>query len=312
MPTTSHKNLDDTTETIPFWAMETAREVLLRESHRLSDQGEPDLPHPELRASLTEAIAQALVKARQWGGVIEGTENERARDISRDQANELQDVLRTLAPSGTALIRSARDLVRRYEALQRGQEPQGDIKAGGEAEQLRAGIEEILGALDHRTQESLIDDLRGLIDRVDARDSLALLSTYDDLKQTIKTLGDNNKTLNLALLGQQKVTGVYAEVAEEQVRQDQKWGEQNHDPFVWFTILGEEYGEACQKALSLRFWKPGPDWTGQAGAATDYRNHLHNRLRTELVQVAAVSIAFIECLDREIWQWGSHDIPEAR
>jgi len=40
-----------------------------------------------------------------------------ATDITQDQANELQDILRTLTNGGTALITSARDLVKRYEAL---------------------------------------------------------------------------------------------------------------------------------------------------------------------------------------------------
>ncbi len=40
-----------------------------------------------------------------------------ATDITQAQANELQDILRTLTNSGTALITSARELVRRYEAL---------------------------------------------------------------------------------------------------------------------------------------------------------------------------------------------------
>lgn len=363
MPTTSHENLDDTIEAIPSWAMEWSRQLLLRESRRLPNPGEPyphrdepNLPYPELRTSLTEAIAQALVEARYSGERIAGTENERARDISQDQANELQDVLRTLTSSGTALIRSARDLVRRYEKLQKEiAEPKGNLVAGGEAEQLREGIEKIMGELDGAVHWDLLRKIRKLFDQVDARDSLALLAAYDDLargvrnlmeddentfedaeadpralqqdylsyltdlrderaadKRTLMLLRTSNDALNLAIAAQQKVTGVYAQVAEERVRQDQKWGEQNHDPFVWFTILGEEYGEACQEALSLRFWKPGPDWTGQAGSATEYRDHLHDRLRAELVQVAAVAISFIECLDREIRQWGSHSIPEAR
>jgi NTP pyrophosphatase (non-canonical NTP hydrolase) len=78
-------------------------------------------------------------------------------------------------------------------------------------------------------------------------------------------------------------------VAEERVRQDVKWGEQNHDPFLYLTILGEEYGEACEAALRLRFSE------GDASA-----------LRSELVQIAAVAVACVECLDRGAWSWGAH------
>lgn len=35
---------------------------------------------------------------------------------------------------------------------------------------------------------------------------------------------------------------ILREVSDERVRQDAKWGEQNHDPFKWLCILGEEVG----------------------------------------------------------------------
>lgn len=71
-------------------------------------------------------------------------------------------------------------------------------------------------------------------------------------------------------------------VADERVRQDAKWGEQNHHPFTYLAILGEEVGEANQAALQATFG--GKTWA-------DYR--------TELVHVAAVAVAMIECLDRK-------------
>lgn len=70
-------------------------------------------------------------------------------------------------------------------------------------------------------------------------------------------------------------------VADERKQQDAKWGEQNHDPYIWLAVLGEEVGEVNQAALKATF-------SGQAWA--DYR--------AELVQVAAVAVAMIECLDR--------------
>lgn len=68
-------------------------------------------------------------------------------------------------------------------------------------------------------------------------------------------------------------------IMEERARQDEKWGEQNHDPFVWLAILGEEYGEACKTA---------------------YEGEEHH-LRVELVHVAAVAVAMLECGDRQGW-----------
>jgi NTP pyrophosphatase (non-canonical NTP hydrolase) len=78
-------------------------------------------------------------------------------------------------------------------------------------------------------------------------------------------------------------------VMTERSRQDAKWGEQNHDPFTYLTILAEEFGELAQAALHLRF----------GGRAAD-------GLRMEAVHTAAVALAIIECLDRGAWQWGSN------
>ncbi len=84
-------------------------------------------------------------------------------------------------------------------------------------------------------------------------------------------------------------------VIEERLRQDKKWGEQNHDPFLYLTILGEEYGETCKAALELRF-KTDPETEAERCA----------HLREEAVQTAAVALAIVECLDRKKWSWGSH------
>lgn len=75
-------------------------------------------------------------------------------------------------------------------------------------------------------------------------------------------------------------------VRQERERQDAKWGEQNHDPFLWLTILTEEVGEAAQAALKARF-------SGQSIDA----------YRDELIQVAAVAVAAMESLERGKWRW---------
>ena len=76
-------------------------------------------------------------------------------------------------------------------------------------------------------------------------------------------------------------------VKHERIRQDAKWGEQDHDPFCWITILGEEFGEASRAAMERHF-----------GNGTDAE------LMTELAHVAAVAVAAIECLLRGTWSWG--------
>lgn len=70
---------------------------------------------------------------------------------------------------------------------------------------------------------------------------------------------------------------IFREIGLERCKQDEKWGEQNHNPYKWIAILIEEVGEAGQAVLQEK-----PD-----------------SYRKELVQVAAVTIAMIECFDRQ-------------
>lgn len=75
-------------------------------------------------------------------------------------------------------------------------------------------------------------------------------------------------------------------VLAERARQDQQWGEQNNDPFVYLAVLTEEVGELAQAALHARFG--GPASVG---------------LNMEAVHVAAVALAIVECLLRDRWAW---------
>jgi hypothetical protein len=53
---------------------------------------------------------------------------------------------------------------------------------------------------------------------------------------------------------------------------------------MWNAILSEEVGESAQEVLTL-------EWGEEAGGG-------HGNLREELVQVAAVAVAWIEAIDR--------------
>ena len=77
----------------------------------------------------------------------------------------------------------------------------------------------------------------------------------------------------------------------ERQLQDDKLGQQNHDPQAWMAILGEEFGELCQAANDLRWPKSNPD-------ADPFRHAL-----VEAVQTAAVAKAIVECLLRSTWKW---------
>jgi NTP pyrophosphatase (non-canonical NTP hydrolase) len=64
----------------------------------------------------------------------------------------------------------------------------------------------------------------------------------------------------------------------ERKRQDEKWGEQNHGDLYWLGILMEEVGELAQAVIEGKRLE---------------RN-------AELIPVAAVAVAWRECLDRRV------------
>ena len=76
-------------------------------------------------------------------------------------------------------------------------------------------------------------------------------------------------------------------VSLERSRQDRKWGEQNHNPFVWLAILGEEFGELQKAILEYNF--------------ADYYKEPTKEIETELIQVTAVAKAMWECGKRNGW-----------
>lgn len=88
---------------------------------------------------------------------------------------------------------------------------------------------------------------------------------------------------------------ILRKVADELSRQDEQWGEQNHDPFAYLAILTEEVGELAQAALQTRFGGPA------GGVAS---------MREEAIQVAAVAVAIVACLERGKWEWGGHAVRE--
>lgn len=74
---------------------------------------------------------------------------------------------------------------------------------------------------------------------------------------------------------------ILLEIANERFNQDRKWGEQNHNLSTWYTILGEEFGEVGKDIQEYLL-----------------RDGSRDTIREELIQVAAVAVAMIECMDR--------------
>lgn len=83
-----------------------------------------------------------------------------------------------------------------------------------------------------------------------------------------------------------RTQSVLNEVFSERFRQDAMWGEQNHSPTEWASILGEEVGEVSRAINEITFNHPG------------YREKARQDYRRELVEVAAVAVAMVESLDR--------------
>jgi NTP pyrophosphatase (non-canonical NTP hydrolase) len=113
-----------------------------------------------------------------------------------------------------------------------------------------------------------------------------------DAKRSAAPSGRKNEVLEMA---DQK--SILIEVLEERKRQDTLWGIENLNPFLWLSILGEEVGE-CNKATQEAY-----DWKKKHfKRSPDHSEIKLQELRTELIQVAAVAVAFVESLDRDEWE----------
>ncbi len=74
----------------------------------------------------------------------------------------------------------------------------------------------------------------------------------------------------------------------ERIRQDRKWGEQNHRPSIWFAIMMEEAGELSATIIAGE-WKP----LMQKRSVTD--------MEKELIHIVAVAKAMWESGKRNGW-----------
>ena len=84
---------------------------------------------------------------------------------------------------------------------------------------------------------------------------------------------------------------IYGEIERERIRQDGIYGEptpeqHRHGDYTWNAVLNEETGEVSRALLQED--RPG--------------------LRDELVQCAAVAVAWIECLDLQDLDSGAEEL----
>jgi len=83
---------------------------------------------------------------------------------------------------------------------------------------------------------------------------------------------------------------VVVEIAKERLRQDKKWGVQNHSNAMWLSILVEEVGEVSKEIADNWERKFYFDNTKDIEDRIKY----HENLKKELIQVAAVCVAWLE------------------
>lgn len=92
---------------------------------------------------------------------------------------------------------------------------------------------------------------------------------------------------------------VLEEVAAERIRQDEKWGEQNHPDgtggpeMVFCAELSKRMTDQAAQNGTLTYLHILEEEICEAFAETDKQ-----KLRTELIQVAAVAVAWVEKIDR--------------
>lgn len=109
--------------------------------------------------------------------------------------------------------------------------------------------------------------------------TLEMQGSYFNLSRS--TLGNSWWKISAKAAANSHIQMPIVDVSDERLAQNAKWGQQNHSDEWWLAILGEEFGETSQAILHDRF--------GGKAAGT---------VRAELVQLAAVAMAWIECIDR--------------
>lgn len=105
---------------------------------------------------------------------------------------------------------------------------------------------------------------------------------------------------------------VLSEVLAERVVQDTKWGEQNHPDGtggLHYAAMADEARSMCEHVAKGR--EGGPRWAlillEEAYEALTEADPA--RLRAELIQVAAVAVAWVEAIDRRPSPIGLDDVP---
>jgi len=88
---------------------------------------------------------------------------------------------------------------------------------------------------------------------------------------------------------------VYSAIISERRRQVEKWGDQFHKDTFWLAILGEEFGEIA-KELADNYERTF--YMNNQKDKDTYEKYRSN-LKKEIIQTAAVCVAWLENFDGE-------------
>ncbi len=72
-------------------------------------------------------------------------------------------------------------------------------------------------------------------------------------------------------------TRIHDMIINEEYKQEEKWGEQNHDNYYWICILTEEIGEIAKALIENQ----------------------NEDMEKEIIQTAAVCVSWVDCIKRK-------------
>jgi hypothetical protein len=93
-----------------------------------------------------------------------------------------------------------------------------------------------------------------------------------------------DRTTPVTLTLRASLAAAVHDVARERDDQDAMWGVQNHHPAYWLAIMGKQVGQFGTSVLNREWWE-------------DKDKATLGVMRHEAVQMAAVAVAIIECID---------------
>lgn len=91
-------------------------------------------------------------------------------------------------------------------------------------------------------------------------------------------------------------------IVAERLKQFQKWGDQDLTDLHWFAVLSEEFGESAKEVVEIEACRKGLE-TAKLADAEYLQKELERRsgmLETELIQTAAVIVAWLEARARRL------------